>query len=147
MNHYEQLEVSEQASLEVIEAAWKALMRKFHTDGSKPDEERARAINLAHDILADPKTRRQYDLQIAQERAADRRQIRQRMQTNPIETMFDPGAAQVNFQGNAYPAAYPGSFMDMASEAALRFGIGAFQEMVNRDPNLQAFFFAMRRPR
>lgn len=64
MNYYDILEVSPSASKEVIEASWKALVRCYHPDAPKPDAERTVLLNQAHDILSDPKKRKQYDLQL-----------------------------------------------------------------------------------
>ena len=58
--HYDTLQVSPLASTEVIEAAWKSLMKKAHPDvgGS---EGRAKRLNQAKDVLVDPVKRREYD--------------------------------------------------------------------------------------
>ncbi len=58
--HYDTLQVSPLASTEVIEAAWKSLMKKAHPDvgGS---EGRAKRLNQAKDVLTDPAKRREYD--------------------------------------------------------------------------------------
>jgi curved DNA-binding protein CbpA len=68
MTFYEILEVSPSASREVIEASWKALQRRYHPDGSQPNQERSKAINQAHDVLSDPAKRKQYDLQLKAQR-------------------------------------------------------------------------------
>lgn len=69
MNHYELLEVSERASSEVIDASWKALMKLAHPDRNPgSDETRVMALNDAHDILANPATRRIYDAELRRER-------------------------------------------------------------------------------
>lgn len=73
MNHYELLEVRENASPEVIEMAYKALIRKYHPDVYKDDPEFAhditQKINEAHRILADEKLRREYDEKLREERS------------------------------------------------------------------------------
>ena len=62
---YAVLGVSPDADTEVIHAAWRALVRKFHPDLAHdvPDAaERTRAVNEAHDVLGDPNRRIAYDL-------------------------------------------------------------------------------------
>ncbi|MDW8289799.1 MAG: DnaJ domain-containing protein, partial [Armatimonadota bacterium] len=67
---YDLLEVSPNASPEVIKAAYRQLAMKYHPD-KQPDararqqaEERMKQINAAYDILSDPVRRAQYDREI-----------------------------------------------------------------------------------
>ena len=57
MTYYEVLEVSENASEEVIRMAYKALCRKYHPDVYKGDEKFANEmmslINEAYNVLSD----------------------------------------------------------------------------------------------
>lgn len=67
---YHTLEVSETASAEVIDAAWKALLRRWHPDVN-PAPEAARMalkLNCAHEMLNKPASRALYDAQLARER-------------------------------------------------------------------------------
>lgn len=55
---YEVLEVSENASAEVIEKAYKVLVKKYHPDLQSPEnrlasEKKMKEINEAYDILGD----------------------------------------------------------------------------------------------
>lgn len=65
-NFYEVLEVSPAASPEVIKAAYRALMEKYHPD-KHPEhrrtwaEEISRQLNQAYAILGHPQKRRDYD--------------------------------------------------------------------------------------
>ena len=74
---YEILEVSEKASKEVIEKAYKVLAKKYHPDLQKTDEEKKNAeekmkkINEAYNILIDEVKRRDYDQKIKAERMAE----------------------------------------------------------------------------
>lgn len=62
MNHYEVLEVSPKASLEVIRAAYKSLMQRYHPDKNGSESaERAPLIALAYDVLSNPEKRLAYD--------------------------------------------------------------------------------------
>jgi DnaJ-like protein len=59
---YARLEISVDASPEVIEVAWRSLLRQHHPDVAGPDGlERAKRINVAHDWLSDPELRARYD--------------------------------------------------------------------------------------
>jgi curved DNA-binding protein CbpA len=62
MNYYEELQVSPSADTELIDIAWRRLMRRYHPDNRETGNgEKARAVNLAHDVLMDPKKRALYD--------------------------------------------------------------------------------------
>ena len=59
---YARLEISVDASPEVIEVAWRSLLRQHHPDVAGPSGlERAKRINVAHDWLSDPDLRDRYD--------------------------------------------------------------------------------------
>ena len=66
-SHYEILQVSPQASLEVIRAAFRTLARSNHPDinRSPRSSERMRQINVAYRTLSDPTQRAAYDAQQA----------------------------------------------------------------------------------
>lgn len=73
VDYYELLSVRRDSSTEVIEAAYKALMRKFHPDrnSSRDAAERAAQLSEAYAVLRDPEKRADYDRQI--DAAAERR--------------------------------------------------------------------------
>lgn len=67
-DHYATLEVTPTASTEVIEAAYRTLMKRYHPDHANGDPgkerhytEKAKSFNLARDILRDPVARARYD--------------------------------------------------------------------------------------
>ena len=67
-NYYEILEVSKNASPEVIEKAYKALAKKYHPDAN-PDnievaEEKFKEIGEAYEILSDIEKRQNYDYEL-----------------------------------------------------------------------------------
>lgn len=66
-NYYSTLSVSEDADIEVIKAAYRALCKKYHPDKKNYHQEKSTArmqeINEAYEILANDLTRREYDLQ------------------------------------------------------------------------------------
>lgn len=84
---YEMLEVSENASDEVIEKAYKVLAKKYHPDlqkeqNKKSAEIKMKEINEAYEVLGNKEKRREYDLRLQMEREEER--IRNR-QENTIE--------------------------------------------------------------
>jgi curved DNA-binding protein CbpA len=64
-NYYKVLQVDPDAEHEVIEAAYRRLAKKYHPDVYKGSDReiKLRDINVAHDILKNPDTRTEYDLQ------------------------------------------------------------------------------------
>jgi curved DNA-binding protein CbpA len=62
-SHYDTLNVSPDAELVVVEAAYRALMKKYHPDQGPPAEGGASAadINLAYSVLRDSGRRAEYD--------------------------------------------------------------------------------------
>lgn len=61
MNYYQILQISEDASLEVIKAAYKALAKKNHPDLAAENNAIMAEINLAYETLSDEKKRKKYD--------------------------------------------------------------------------------------
>lgn len=65
MNYYDILEISPKASQEVVNMAYKALVRKYHPDlnHSNPefDEDTIKKINEAYEVLRNPIKRAEYD--------------------------------------------------------------------------------------
>lgn len=73
-NYYEMLEVSENASPEVIEKAYKVLVKKYHPD-LQPDaskkqeaEMKMKQVNEAYEILSDTTKKQEYDYKLKQYR-------------------------------------------------------------------------------
>lgn len=74
---YEILEVSENASPEIIEKAYKVLAKKYHPDlqdisEKQKAEERMKKINEAYDILGNENTRKKYDDELKQKRQKEK---------------------------------------------------------------------------
>lgn len=78
-NYYEILEVSKNASKEVIEKAYKVLAKKYHPDLQEPankkiSEEKMKLINEAYEILSDDNKRRNYNIELENKEKAIREQ-------------------------------------------------------------------------
>ena len=71
--HYSNLQVIEDASLEVIKGAHKHLSQKYHPDRNPNDRERCehimRILNEAYRVLTDPVLRKEHDEWISQQRS------------------------------------------------------------------------------
>lgn len=62
MNYYELLQITPNASEEVIKAAYKALVKKYHPDNGAIDgKEKLQLINEAYKTLSDSSRRKEYD--------------------------------------------------------------------------------------
>ncbi len=78
-SHYENLKVARDAPPEVIRAAYRALVRRYHPD-LNPSSEAARVmaiLNRAMDVLGHSQSRAEHDLWIAESEQAARRRLRQ----------------------------------------------------------------------
>lgn len=64
-NAYRVLQVDPAADFIVIQAAYRALARRYHPDGDAPDVGRMSDVNRAFAILRDPEERRRHDDRIA----------------------------------------------------------------------------------
>jgi len=85
INYYEILEVSQNASDEIIEKAYKVLAKKYHPDlqqgdNKKISEEKMKIINEAYSVLSNKEKREAYNKKINQQK--EKENIRQQVQTN-----------------------------------------------------------------
>lgn len=73
--HYDNLQISETASIEVIKGAFRYLAQKWHPDKNPSEKDEAervmRLINEAYAILSDPVLRKEYDDWIISQRNHD----------------------------------------------------------------------------
>lgn len=73
MNYYEILEITPEASQEVVKAAYRALVKKFHPDNMNGQQDECRTIedvNMAYEVLSDPDRRKKYDAILNDENSA-----------------------------------------------------------------------------
>jgi hypothetical protein len=73
MNYYEALEVSPKASPEVLRAAYKSLIQRYHPDRHPGDQEaavRSRLVVEAYQVLSDADKRAAYDHQLLRQQAS-----------------------------------------------------------------------------
>jgi len=73
MNYYEILEVSPNASKEIIDKAYKTLAKRYHPDANSVEkkqwaEERFKKINEAYEIISNKEKREEYDRELESQR-------------------------------------------------------------------------------
>ena len=81
MNYYEILQVSSDASDEVIKAAYKTLVKKYHPDnGAVNNEDMITFLNNAYEVLSNPSSRKKYNesLKSYAEETSDNRAYQQK---------------------------------------------------------------------
>jgi DnaJ-class molecular chaperone len=64
-SHYDNLQIKDSASIEVIKGAYKHLSHKFHPDRNPDEREKAekvmKMLNEAHRVLSNPELRKEHD--------------------------------------------------------------------------------------
>ena len=78
-NYYEILQVNQNASPEIIEKAYKVLVKKYHPDlqeekNKEQEEEQLKKINEAYEILSDPEKRKIYHQTLETNTSAETKQ-------------------------------------------------------------------------
>lgn len=86
-NYYEILEVSQNASSEVIEKAYKALVKKYHPDlqpenKKQEAENKIKIINEAYEILSNKEKKINYDEQLKIQKIKEEQQKYEQMKKN-----------------------------------------------------------------
>ena len=102
-NYYEIWEVNEKASQEIIDKAYKTLVKKYHpdlylysTEQKKQSEKKLQEINEAYHVLSDEFLRSQYDIEIKKERDRANREYYQNQNT----TANNYTRGNINYQYN-----------------------------------------------
>ena len=99
INFYELLEVSEKASPEVIDKAYRVLAKKYHPDlqqqsDKKQAEGKMKQINEAYEVLSNEQKRKEYDEKLEQERRVKQQQ--EQRNANVINTQDSERASYSN---------------------------------------------------
>lgn len=88
-NYYEMLEISEEASPEVIKAAYKTLVKKYHPDSFCGDglvrTKTLQEINIAYEVLSNPNKRKAYDEDIRKSRSMGDKQKKEYSQEFDVQ--------------------------------------------------------------
>lgn len=90
---YEILEVSENASEEVIEKAYKVLAKKYHPDLQQGEnkqlaEKQMKQLNEAYSILSDETKRKQYDIKLKEKRDTAIKQEEVKNEQNQLQEEY-----------------------------------------------------------
>lgn len=89
-NYYEILEVNKKASKEVIEKAYKVLVKKYHpdlyTNQINPEaDKRIKEINEAYEVLSNDFLREQYNLELQKEETKVKEESKEKRQSKQKE--------------------------------------------------------------
>lgn len=121
---YAVLQVHPEADLDVIQAAYRALARQYHPDGSTPDIDRMREVNGAYERIKTEAARREYD--------AQRR----------VGVAVGPGRPETrsNATWNPQPAGRPGAFRRALADDSPTLDFGRYEgwrisEIARHDPD------------
>lgn len=100
---YEILEVSENASKEVIEKAYKVLAKKYHPDVQQDEnkikaEQKMKEINEAYAILSDDTKRNSYNEELARKRTEEAAKQINNYQTQQNTTYYQNNQYQKNME-------------------------------------------------
>ena len=123
-NYYEILEVDKKASPEVIEKAYKTLVKKYHPDLQEAEnngqyEEKMKEINEAYSVLSDEFKRRTYDEQIQENMVPEaeyikvveeNQELRNRLQNMRIQNYTN---VKTNVSANNYKAEDKGTISNI----------------------------------
>lgn len=108
MNYYEILQVTQDASDEVISAAYKSLVKKYHPDsGFEKDSEKFLQIEEAYAVLSDVYERKRYDETLHQQKTLNvnkREEPKFEMMQNTEEYKYDGKSEknEKNEKGNCF---------------------------------------------
>lgn len=107
INYYEILEVSEKASAEVIEKAYKALVKKYHPDlqpneNKHEAENKIKVINEAYEILSDAAKKESYDKKLNASRINQQQSYNQNInsQANTVNPNSSNTKKSVTYHSN-----------------------------------------------
>ncbi|MDX1747452.1 MAG: DnaJ domain-containing protein, partial [Halobacteriales archaeon] len=69
VDHYEVLQLNQNADAETVERVYRILAKRFHPDNaSSGDENRFREVREAYEVLSDPERRAKFDVRYDEQR-------------------------------------------------------------------------------
>jgi curved DNA-binding protein CbpA len=107
MNAYEVLQVTPNASADVIRAVWAALIKQCHPDGPNSKPKRTHELNEAYAVLKDPKKRAALDAHLKAHQQNGKERVRA-----AARSTVPPHSPEM-----AYPQAYEGFSPERIDEA------------------------------
>lgn len=145
--HYDTLEISARASPEVVRAAYRSLIQRFHPDRRPGDTQaaaRAAAITAAYEVLSDPVQRAAYDQALAAAGPASRPPPARPEAARPQPQ----GGGRANGLGSRWPLGGRGAraLVALAVTGALAawLALGGVKALVPHRPDPQAELASIR---
>ncbi len=110
-NYYDLLEVSKNASPEVIEKVYKLLAKKYHPDLQPSDkkaecEEMFKKISIAYETLSNPKLRAEYDAQLEEAENSISSNPKNFEQNQNITKKVEPSSPKSTETNKTYSTSY-----------------------------------------
>ena len=133
-NYYEILEVAKNASPEVIEKAYKALIKKYHPDLQPAEkkheaENKVKLINEAYDVLSNSEKKSEYDKELNQiefeKIVAEQKKVKKQQENNTYSNKNYQSQEQNNVSSQIYHQvnkAYNDAYNDAYNEALRNMG-------------------------
>lgn len=120
MNYYQILEIEQTASDEVIKAAYKALVKKYHPDNCSGDKiianKKIIEINEAFAVLSDKKRREKYDVDLKFHES------KQKEKTGKKESEYSPQYEKSEVNEDAFTSEYEQQTESVNSFSSSRLG-------------------------
>lgn len=129
LTHYGVLQVSEDACVEVIEAAYRRLAKIYHPDNKETgNQETFIRIKSAYDTLSDPNSREIYDRALVEDELKSQ-------QPNPEPFDYKPTRSKWQKKAPRETVAQDASNMicQMVQQIGLKIGITNLDQMFRRD--------------
>lgn len=133
-NYYEILEVNERASQEIIEKAYKILVKKYHPDLYTGEErlyaeQKVRDLNEAYQVLSDNFLKSQYDLELKKTKDECRYEFKYGT-NNRIENKRTNNRNNVDKNENSSKSAINFKWKDKEGDSTNKSNIGTIGSMI-----------------
>lgn len=106
-NYYDILQINKNAAPEIVEKAYKTLVRMYHPDlqenASKKEEyeEKLKLINEAYETLSNEQKRKQYDLELEQIEQMKRQQENVENSYSNFNNSYNPNVSNTQYQNTS----------------------------------------------
>lgn len=134
-NYYEILEVNEHASQEIIEKAYKILVKKYHPDlytgeESIYAEQKVRELNEAYQVLSDDFLKSQYDLELKKTKDENRYEF-QYGTNNRTENKRTSNRKNVDKNENSSKSAINFKWKNKEDDSTNKSNVGTIGSMIS----------------
>lgn len=102
-NYYDILQINKNAAPEIVEKAYKTLVRMYHPDlhenaNKKEYEEKLKLINEAYETLSNEQKRKQYDIELEQIEQIKRQQENVENSYSNFNNSYNPNVSNTQYQ-------------------------------------------------